>query len=80
MDVVYDADGYEYPVDDYGPIYVPLRTEQTTVGQEQGENGKETKNWNDPMLAWPLLVLLFAHWCRITKKCKRLEGSCEVSP
>ena len=29
MNVVYDSEGYEYPVDDYGQIYVPLESKQT---------------------------------------------------
>ena len=44
MTVVDGAYGYEYPVDDYGQIYAPLEIVQTAVGQEQEENGKETKN------------------------------------
>ena len=32
MNVVYDANGYEYPIDDYGQIYIPLKMEQITTG------------------------------------------------
>ena len=35
MNVLYDADGYEYPIDKHGQIYVPLESEQTVVEVEQ---------------------------------------------
>ena len=43
MNVLYDAEGYEYPVDDYGQIYIPLETEQTAAKMHEEEK-KETKN------------------------------------
>ena len=43
MNVLYDTDGYEYPVDDYGQIYVPLETEQTVAETIEEEKPKENK-------------------------------------
>ena len=44
MNVLYGEEGYEYPIDDYGQMYVPLQPEQTAA--EVNEEGalKETKN------------------------------------
>ena len=44
MNVLYDAEGYEYPVDDYGQIYIPLEAEQTAAEINEEEKNKETKN------------------------------------
>ena len=44
MNVLYDSEGYEYPVDDYGQIYVPLDAEQTDARVNEEEKRKETKN------------------------------------
>ena len=44
MNVLYDSDGYEYPVDDYGQISVHLEAEHTDAGLEQEGNDKGTKN------------------------------------
>ena len=43
--VLYDSEGQEYPVDDYGQIYVPLESE-LAGGEEPMEDEKEknTKN------------------------------------
>ena len=60
MNVLYDANGYEYPIDDYGQIYVLLKTEQTAAEVIEEEKMKETKNLKGSMLAWPLLVRWFA--------------------
>ena len=38
MNVLYDSDGNEYPVDDFGQLYVPLGYKQTAV-----EEGPEKK-------------------------------------
>ena len=45
FNVLYDSEGQEYPVDDYGQIYVPLESE-SAGGEEQVEDEKEkiTKN------------------------------------
>ena len=45
FNVLYDSEGQEYPVDDYGQIYVPLESE-LTGGEELVEDVKEksTKN------------------------------------
>ena len=43
MNVLYDAEGYEYLVDDYGQIYIPLETEQTAAEMHEEEKNKETK-------------------------------------
>ena len=45
FNVLYDSEGYKYPVDDYGQIYVPLESEHVG-GEEQVEDEKEktTKN------------------------------------
>ena len=60
MNVLYDSEGYEYPVDDYGQIYVPLEAEQTVAKTFEEEKPKETKNKKGLMLSWPLLVPLLA--------------------
>ena len=44
MNVLYDSEGYEYSVDDYGQIYVPLDAEQTDAGVSEEGKLKETKN------------------------------------
>ena len=41
---LYDEQGYEYPIDEYGQIYVPLEPEQTVAGETEEEMKKETKN------------------------------------
>ena len=45
FNVLYDSEGQEYPVDDYGQIYVPLESEHAG-GEDQVEDEKEktTKN------------------------------------
>ena len=44
MNVLYDSRGYEYPVDDYRHIYVPLQSEQTDASVNEEETEKVTKN------------------------------------
>ena len=44
MNVLYDSERYEYPVDDYRQIYVPLEAEQTDAWVNEEENMNETKN------------------------------------
>ena len=44
MNVLYDSEGIEYPIDDYGQVYVPFELEQTSAGVTEEENIKETKN------------------------------------
>ena len=44
MNVLYDEDGNEYPVDDAGQLYVPLEFGQTVAEEAQVENEKNTKN------------------------------------
>ena len=43
VNVLYDSKGYEYPMDDYKQIYVPLEAEQTVAGMDGVEKSKETK-------------------------------------
>ena len=43
MNVLYDAKGYEYPINEYGHTYVPLEMGQAVTGPEQDENIKDTK-------------------------------------
>ena len=44
MGVVYDNKGYEYPVDEYGQLYVPLYPKKTIAEEVQVEKKKDTKN------------------------------------
>ena len=45
MGVVYDEEGYEYPVDDEGQIYIPSSTGQTAAEEWiEEEKDKEIKN------------------------------------
>ena len=44
MNVLYDSEGIEYPVDDYGQVYVPFELEQTGAGEIEEEKEKSTKN------------------------------------
>ena len=44
MNILYDEEGYEYPIDEYGQIYVPLEPERTAAGENEEEIKKETKN------------------------------------
>ena len=41
---VYDDEGYEYPVDKYGQLYIPLYPEQIAAKEVLVETGKTTKN------------------------------------
>ena len=43
MNILYDEEGYEYPIDEYGQIYVPLEPERTVAGENEEEIEKETK-------------------------------------
>ena len=43
FNVLYDSEGQEYPMDDYGQIYVPLESE-LAGGEEPMEDEKEKKN------------------------------------
>ena len=44
MNVLYDSEGIEYPVDDYGQVYVPFELEQSGAGETEVETEKEPKN------------------------------------
>ena len=44
MNVLYDSEGIEYPVDDYGQVYVPFELEQSGAEETEVEKEKETKN------------------------------------
>ena len=44
MNVLYDSEGIEYPVDDYGQVYVPFELEQSGAGETEVAKEKETKN------------------------------------
>ena len=81
FNVLYDSEGQEYPVDDYGQIYVQLESEHAG-GEEQVEDEKEKikKPKKNSVLEWsPLCHILFSQ-CRIAEKYKKLEGSCKVPP
>ena len=43
MNVLYDSEGIEYPVDDYGQVYVPFEFEQSGVGEIEEEKDKNNK-------------------------------------
>ena len=44
LNLLYDGDGNEYPVDDAGQLYVPLDSVQDVAGEAQEENVNGTKN------------------------------------
>ena len=44
MNVLFDEDGNEYPVDNAGQLYVPLDYGQTVAKEAQVETEKSTKN------------------------------------
>ena len=44
MNALYDSEGYEYPVDDYRQIYVPLESEPADALAIEEETKKEIKN------------------------------------
>ena len=44
MNDLYNADGYEYPMGEYGQIYVPLEVEPTVAEMDEVEKSKEAKN------------------------------------
>ena len=44
LNVMYNEEVNEYPIDDYGQLYVPLGFEQTVAEETQEEKSKETKN------------------------------------
>ena len=54
--VVYDDEGYEYPIDDYGQLYVLLHPEEIVAGEANEEISKETKAYKGYMPVWLLLV------------------------
>ena len=41
---VYDEEGYEYPIDNFHQLYVPLEFEQTAAEEVQEEKDKTPKN------------------------------------
>ena len=41
---VYDEEGYEYPIDNFHQLYVPLECEQTVAEEVREEKGKSTKS------------------------------------
>ena len=43
MNLLYDAEGYEYPVEDYGQLYIPLETEQAAAEVHEEAKSKEIK-------------------------------------
>ena len=78
---MYDSEGYEYPVDDYRQIYVPLESEQTDAGVIEEEKGKRNKILKR---SYASMSAAGATACSSgvgsQKMIKKLEGSCEVSP
>ena len=44
MNILYDSEGIEYPVDDYRQVYVPFELDQAGAGVIEEKNIKETKN------------------------------------
>ena len=44
MNVLYDSEGYEHPVNDYGQIYVPLESEPADSMTIEEETQKDTRN------------------------------------
>ena len=44
LNVLYNEDGYEYPVDDAGQLYVPLDLGQIVAEEAPVETDKSTKN------------------------------------
>ena len=45
MNVLYDSEGCEYPIDDYGQVYVPFELEPAgATGVIEEETPKTTKN------------------------------------
>ena len=44
MGIWYNDEGNEYPVKDYGQLYVPLGLEQSVVEEAQEEKDKNKKN------------------------------------
>ena len=44
MNVLFDEDGNEYPVDNAGQLYVPLEFGQTVAEEAQEENINDIKN------------------------------------
>ena len=43
MNILYNAEGYENPIDEYGQIYVPLKTKQTVAEVIEEERLKKQK-------------------------------------
>ena len=44
LNVVYDEEGNQYPIDDAGQLYVPLDAVQTGGESAEEENAQNTKN------------------------------------
>ena len=45
MNILYDSEGCEYPIDDYGQVYVPFELESVgAIGVTEEETPKTTKN------------------------------------
>ena len=44
LNIVCDKEGYDYPIDDGGPINMPLDSQSVSETQHLENAGKETKN------------------------------------
>ena len=80
MNVLYDSEGYEYPVDDYGQIYISLKTEQTAAGTHEEEEIKKQKTKKILCQCGRCWCHMLLSWYKIIKRNKKLEGSCEAPP
>ena len=80
MNVLYDSDGYKYPMDDYRQIYVQLEAEPTYAGVSEEEKQKETKTEKILCQRGHCWCHCLSSWHKITEKYKNLEASREVPP
>ena len=56
LNIVDDEEGYDYPIDNEGRIYVPLDSQTVSETEYLENTEKRTKNYNDSALVCPLLV------------------------
>ena len=80
MNVPYDSEGIEYPIDDYGQVYVLFKLEQTGASVTEEENIKEPKNQKVLCQCGLCRCHKMLNWRTIVKNYKKLDGSCLVPP
>ena len=77
LNVVYDEEGLDYPVDNEGRIYFQLDPQTVCKAEDLENAGKRTKNQKDSVLKWALLVPQSVQPVQNSVKIYEVGGSCE---